>query len=179
RLRVAVRARGENQPYQLARPHVVERDLAETARYSANPSSYLAATPDNLLYGPLTASVGSNEKRLLPGITPLALSVAALIPSPASVAVTYGIVAAVAWDASLGTSGRLYPLLRALLPPFRSLRAPARFAMVVLLGLSVLTAIGLARLARRFPGRDDVVLTVAASLVIVEYATLPLSVQSL
>ena len=41
---------------------------------------------------------------------------------------------AVAWDASLGTSGRVYPLLRAWLPPFRSLRAPARFAMIVLLG---------------------------------------------
>ena len=82
---------------------------------------------------------------------------------------------AVAWDASLGPSGRVYPLLRAWLSPFRSLRAPARFAMIVLLGMSVLTAIGLARIARMSSGRF--VILAAAALLILEYSTTPLSIQ--
>ena len=83
----------------------------------------------------------------------------------------------VAWDASLGTSGRVYPLLRAWLPPFRSLRAPARFAMIVLLGMSVLTAIGLARVAQTSSGRGVVV--AAAGLVVLEYSTAPLTIQTI
>jgi hypothetical protein len=176
---VAAVAAAYSRPYEIARDLVGERDLAETARYSADVSSYLAATPDNLLYGPLTAPLGASEKRLWPGITPLSLAAAALIPSPLSVALVYSAATAVAWDASLGMSGRVFPVLRASLPAFRSLRAPARFAMIVLLGLSVLTSIGLARLARRFPGYDDVVPAIAASLIIVEYGTLPLSVQTI
>ncbi len=77
---VAVAAAAYYRPYALARELVGERDLDETARYSADASSYLAATPDNLLYGALTESLGANEKRLFPGITPIALSIVALIP---------------------------------------------------------------------------------------------------
>ena len=117
---VAVAAAAYHRPYALARELVGERDLDETARYSADVSSYLAATPDNLLYGALTQSLGDNEKRLFPGITPIALSIVALIPPVQPVALIYGAAMAVAWDASLGTSGRVYPLLRAWLPPFRS-----------------------------------------------------------
>jgi hypothetical protein len=176
---VAAAAAAYRQPYALARDLVGERDLVETARYSADPSSYLAATPDNILYGSLTSPLGDNEKRLFPGLTPMALSVAALIPSPTSIALIYGTAAVVAWDASLGTSGRVFPLLRDWLTPFRSVRAPARFAMLVLLGLSVLTAIGLSQLARRFPRRSVAMTTIAAGLVIMEYCTAPLVVQTI
>ena len=64
---VAVAAAAYHRPYALARELVGERDLDETARYSADVSSYLAATPDNVLYGALTESLGDNEKRLFPG----------------------------------------------------------------------------------------------------------------
>ena len=172
---VAVAAAAYQRPYALASKLVGERDLDETAHYSAEVSSYLAATPDNLLYGALTESFGENEKRLFPGITAIALSIVALIPPVQPAALVYVAATAVAWDASLGTSGRLFPLLREWLPPFRGLRVPARFAMIVLLGMSVLTAIGLARIARMSSGQF-VVLT-AAALLIPEYATTPLSVQ--
>ena len=172
---VAVAAAAYHRPFALARELVGERDLDETARYSADVSSYLAATPDNVLYGALTESLGENEKRLFPGITPIALSIVALLPPVSPLALIYGAAMAVGWDASLGTSGRVYPLLRASLPPFRSLRAPARFAMIVLLGMSVLTAIGLARIARMSSGR--VVTSAAAALLVLEYSTTPLSVQ--
>ncbi len=172
---VAVAAAAYHRPYAQARDLVGERNLDEVARYSADVSSYLAATPDNVLYGALTESLGDNEKRLFPGITPIALSIVALIPPIQPVALIYGAVTAVAWDASLGPSGRVYPLLRAWLSPFRSVRAPARFAMIVLLGMSVLTAIGLARIARPSSGR--LVILATAALLILEYSTAPLSVQ--
>ena len=172
---VAVAAAAYQRPYALARDLVGERDLDETARYSADVSSYLAATPDNLLYGALTEPLGANEKRLFPGITPIALSIVALIPPVQPAALIYGAVTAVAWDASLGTSGRIFPVLRAWLPPFRGVRAPARFATIVLLGMSVLTAIGLARITRMSSGRF--VVLAAAAMLILEYSTTPLSVQ--
>jgi hypothetical protein len=174
---VAIAAAAYNRPYSLAREQVGERDLDETARYSADASSYLAATPDNLLYGALTESLGDNEKRLFPGITPMALSAVALIPPLQPLAVIYGASMIVAWDGSLGTSGRVYPLLRAWLPPFRSLRAPARLAMIVQLAISVLAAIGLARLARTSSGHR--VAVAAAALIVVEYSTAPLATQTI
>lgn len=174
---VAVATAAYHRPYALARELVGERDPAETARYSADLSSYLAATPDNVLYGALTKSLGDNEKRLFPGITPIALSIVALVPPVSSVALVYAAAMAVAWDASLGPSGRVYPLLRARLPTFRIVRAPARFAIVVLLGMSVLAAIGVARIARMSSGR--LVILAAAALLILEYGTTPLVTQGI
>lgn len=172
---VAIAAALYQRPYAVARELVGERDLDETARFSADASSYLAATPDNLLYGALTKSLGDNEKRLFPGITPIAFSIVALIPPVSPATLIYGVAMGVAWDASLGMSGRIYPLLRAWLPPFHAVRAPARFATIVLLGMSVLTAIGLARIARMSSGRF--VALAAAATLILEYGTTPLSVQ--
>ena len=165
------------RPYALARELVGDRDLAEAGRYSADAASYLAATPDNLLYGALTDSLGDNEKRLFTGITPIVLSVAALIPPVSPVALIYGSAMAVAWDASLGPSGRVYPLLRAWLPAFSVVRAPARFAIIVLLGLSVLAAIGLARVAQTDARR--LVMMAAAALLTLEYSTAPLLTQGI
>jgi hypothetical protein len=172
---VALAAAAYQRPYALARELVGERDPAETVRYSADVSSYLAATPDNVLYGALTESLGSNEKRLFPGITPIALSIVALVPPVPPVALIYGAAMAVAWDASLGPSGQVDPLLRSWLPAFRVVRAPARFAIIVLLGMSVLTAFGLARIARMAPGR--LVIGAVGAMLMLEYSTTPLTVQ--
>jgi hypothetical protein len=174
---VAVAAAAYQRPYELARELVGERDPAEAANYSADAASYLAATPDNLLYGALTHSLGDNEKRLFPGLTPIALSMAALIPPVSPVALIYGAAAVVAWDASLGPSGRVYPLLRAALPAFSVVRAPARFAIIVLLGMSVLTAIGLARFAPT--GSRRLVMLAVGALLMLEYGTTPLVTQGM
>ena len=172
---VAVVAAAYHRPYALARELVGERDPAETARYSADASSYLAATPDNLLYGELTKSLGDNEKFLFPGITPIVLSIVAVIPPVQPVALIYGAAMLVAWDASLGPSGRIFPLLRTWLPAFRVVRAPARFATIVLLGMSILTAIGLTRIARMVSGRF--VMLAAGAVLVLEFSTTPLTVQ--
>jgi hypothetical protein len=166
------------RPYATARHQVGERTLEETARFSAQPSSYLAATPDGVIYGGLTAAYGDNEKRLFPGVTPVVLAAVALAPPITPAAAAYAAAAAVAWDASLGTSGRVFPLLRGTLPPFRSLRAPARFATIVMLGVGVLAALGLTRVCRRAPGRSGIAAAVAAGLIAAEYTTAPLVTQA-
>jgi hypothetical protein len=172
---VAAVAAAYHRPYALARELVGERDPAETVRYSADVSSYLAATPDNILYGALTQSPGSNEKRLFPGVAPIALSIVALVPPVSPVALVYGTAIAVAWDASLGPSGRTYPWLRSWLPALGFVRAPARLAIIVLLGMSVLTAFGLARIARLASGRF--VIVAVGAMLILEYSATPLTVQ--
>ena len=63
---VAAAAAAYYHPYALARGLVVERDPAEAVRYSADVASYLAATPDNLLYGALTESLGITRNACFP-----------------------------------------------------------------------------------------------------------------
>jgi hypothetical protein len=60
----------------------------------------------------------------------------------------YGIVSALALWESFGPSGGLYSLSYRL-PAFTFLRAPSRFGVLVVLGLSVLTAVSLSALFRR------------------------------
>ena len=76
-------------------------------------------------------------------------------------------------DASLGSHGWTFPVLRHLLPPYRGLRVPARFGAIVLLCVSLLAAIGAANLARhlghaRFAAHAALALLV---LIGIEYAS--------
>ena len=55
----------------------------------------------------------------------------------------------VAFDGSMGLKGHWYPIAHAHLSPMRSMRVPARFAILVGLSLAVLSAFGVERIARR------------------------------
>ena len=168
---VAVVAAVYNDPYEQVKQRLGERSRSETARYSATPINYAAATEDNWLYGPLTHHLGQDERTLFPGATAVVLAAAAF-PPVSAVPVAYGLCALVGWDASLGMNGRVFPVLRRI-ELFRSLRAPARFAVIVQLALGVLAAFGLARVARRWPRWSPHLVTGAALLTIVEYAAKP------
>jgi hypothetical protein len=80
---------------------------------------------------------------------------------------------------ALGLNGHLFPLLRHAVPPFRGLRAPARFGILVQLALAVLTAMGLARLARRWPKAATPLVGLTLALTIVEYSAEPRELMSL
>jgi hypothetical protein len=177
---VAVAAAGAKygEPYQLVKERVGERSVEETTRYSALPSDYLRATFDSLLYGYEPRDTDDDERQLFPGLTPLALAGVAVVPPVSAAVVAYGACTLVGWDASLGMNGRIFPLLRGL-EAFRGLRAPARFAVIVQLGLGVLAAFGLARLARRWPRASGGIVTAAAALTIAEYAGQPLEHQTM
>lgn len=165
-------------PYQSVKQRLGERSLEETARYSARPADYLRPTSDNLLYGREDSRSEYGERSLLPGLTPVVLAGAALVPPVSLTAAAYAACGLVAWEASLGTNGWSYPILRSM-EVFRGLRAPARFAVVVQLALGVLAAVGLARLARRRPQLTPALVIAAAGLIVVEYAGRPMQLMTM
>jgi hypothetical protein len=62
------------------------------------------------------------------------------------VRVVYAVGLVVAFDLSLGSNGIMYPFLYDWCLPFRGLRAPARYSMLVGLSLAILAGFGAARL---------------------------------
>ena len=136
-------------PYQRARAVVGDREEYEVDRYGGELDSYVSYPTSNRMFG-WTAAPEDAELRLSAGILGSALAVSAwLTPAaPWTLALTAG--GLVALDASLGSHGWSFPILRALLPPYRGLRVPARFGAIVLLCVSLLAAIGCANLARQF-----------------------------
>jgi hypothetical protein len=150
-------------PYFQNRATVGERRLEEAARFSARPADYLASHPTSRVYG--TALPGRDGKlELFPGLVPVALAGGGLWLPMRSATLAYAAGLGVSADASLGVHGRTYPLLYRTALPFRGLRAPDRFAILVGLSLSVLAGYGAARLLGRIR-RRGVRLMAAAGLV--------------
>lgn len=138
-------------PYQRARAVVGERSDADLANYGATIGSYVAAPPSNVLWG--RAHAAPPELRLSPGVVALGLAGAAFSAPSTPWVVAIAATTAVAAEASRGSHGFVYPLLRVLAPPYRGLRVPARFGAVVLMGVALLAAVGVAALTRRLAGR--------------------------
>lgn len=76
-----------------------------------------------------------------------------------------------------GVGGGPYALLMALVPGLETLRVPARFAMLVALFLAVLSGLGLAALARRWPRVGTSVALVAGLAFLAEGAAVPITVN--
>lgn len=167
------------RPYKLAATRVGERGIDETKRYSAKWSSFITTRPDNRLYGPFTGEWDEEEKRLHPGVTPVIAAAAAFVPAIPPAAIAYGGALLFAGDMAMGMNGRLFPLLRETVPQFRGLRAPARFGMLVQLCVGMLAALGLARLARRWPQFGAALVAGAIGLTIVEYSAQPLPLTAM
>jgi len=139
-------------PYLHARDTVGERARHEIDAFSARPADYLGAHSRSVHRRWLGGSV-NGERELFPGVVPLALAAIALWPPISPVRLAYAAAVAVAFDASLGFNGDVYHWLHAYVPPFRGLRAPARFAMLVAFGLSVLAGYGFGRVTGLFERR--------------------------
>jgi hypothetical protein len=134
-------------PYRAAARVVGARSPDEVGHWSASPADFLRAHPDNALYGN-PSRPGDGEKRLFPGLVAPALGLAALAPPVSGLALVYGVAGVVSADLALGFNGVGYRSLYAWLPPFRAVRVPARFAMLVGLALAVLAGVGVERLCR-------------------------------
>jgi hypothetical protein len=127
-------------PYLHVRQAIGDRPRAAVQIYSAQPSDYLA------IHHPLPRSGGCNERQVFPGVLIVVLALVAVWPPVHPVRVAYLVGLAMAFELSLGSNGILYPFLYDWCLPFRGLRAPARYSMLVGLSLAVLAGFGAARL---------------------------------
>lgn len=139
-------------PYQRARSVVGERSDADMANYGASFASYLAAPPGNLVWGRDDGALP--ELRLSPGVVALGLAGVGLAAPSTPWVLSIAVTTAVAAEASRGSKGLVYPLLRRLAPPYRGLRVPARFGAVVLMGVALLAAVGVATLSQWVAARS-------------------------
>jgi hypothetical protein len=167
-------------PYRENAKTLGHRPASEIVNYSATPASYLAVTPDNAMLGPVTGRWSPSETRLFPGMIAVLLAVLALVPPVCSVRWLYVAVLVFAIECSFGLNGRLYPFLHDWLTPFKGLRAPGRFGILVLLGVSVLAAYGVARVLSRTPASWRRPLAVLlGGVMMLEYQTAPIYMETL
>ncbi len=158
-------------PYFSARESVGERPVEEIKFYSATPQNYLAAHPQNVLYGKATHRLGGQERELFLGFFVPVLALIGLWPRLSAPRIAYALGLVLAFELSLGLNGLLYPWLHAYALPYRGLRVPARMAMIVGLGLAVLAGYGVARVCRS-PGRrrgSAALVAIFTMVVAVEY----------
>lgn len=144
--------------------------------FSARPSSYLVATPDNVLWGRAFASRGRLERRLFPGVLVVILAmVGLLLRPPPKVALVYLVALVMSFDMSLGLSGHIYRLLYEHVPFYQGLRALARLGIFVVFFLAALAAYGYVALAELLPSKARLALAVGlGALLLLEYRVRPL-----
>jgi hypothetical protein len=119
------------------------------AAFSAVPSDYLKPGTGNPVYRPFLPRFVHAERALFPGLVPPLLAVAAIWPPLTVGRVAMLAAGVVAFDGSLGLHGVVYPHLYTWIPAFQSVRVPARFAILVVLTLSVFAGAGAARVLSR------------------------------
>lgn len=164
-------------PYRQNQATLGMRGMDEIAQWSARPISYLSSPGGNRLYGASTSRLGTHEARLFPGSLAIALALVALW-RPRRTAIVYAWGTVCTAVLSFGTNTPAYGIVLAAIPPLEGLRAPARFAMLTMLAISVLAAIGMTRVCRSLrenASRPRWIVSAATGMVLVvmvgEYAS--------
>jgi len=157
--------------YALNRMTLGERLESDILLYSATLRNYLATTSANVMHGGWSAHFGQSERFLFPGVLAIALAGLGLYAIDRRRMTLVG-VGVIGFVISLGLNTPFYQLLRALVLPYRGLRAPARASILVFLALGALGAYGWTRVMR---GRSKSVTTVAtvvmAAALLLEFRT--------
>ncbi len=161
-------------PYLEARAELGERGLVEVSRYSAELRNFIAVHPRNWLYGGVLSGYGSAERYLFPGLAASLLGLAGLLFSGWRIRVVYVAIGLAALLLALGTNTPVFDVVRERVSPFRSIRAPARAADIVMLAIAVFAAVGFARLFQSARSNSTAVLAAALACVLVaEYRMVP------
>ena len=164
-------------PYAKSRERHGARQLAEITEYSATPADFLRVPPGNYLRGASNGGPASEERSLFPGTTTVILAAAAFVPPVAPSAWMYLGLTALSVDAALGMNGVLFPVLQRVVPPLTSLRAPARFGVLVLLSLAILAGYGAAKIAAAGPGAAVALVVFATIVSLAEFWSAPLTMR--
>jgi hypothetical protein len=139
-------------PYlAVAKLYGFERGAAEVQQYSAIPSDWLRSGPQVRLYASLLDTRVGPERWLFPGALGIALAAIGLVfawreRGKLALAVLW---IAIGFCGSLGLNFEFHSFLFGAVPGFRSIRAPARWAVIAYIGMAVLVALTTAALARR------------------------------
>ena len=167
--------------YLAARKVVGERQANEVAGGSARWWNYLGPPESSLVYGKVLERFADSERRLFPGFVAVVLAAVALWPPVAAPRVAYALGLILAVDVSLGFNGFTYRVLYDYFLPFRGLRIPARMGMMAGFSLAVLAGYGAARVTGwlRSPGARSAALAAIGVLMIAEYASKPLDLQTI
>src|SRR4029079_8219449 len=68
---------------------------------------------------------GLHERQIFPDITPVVVALIGASPPMSVATIAYTSAVALAFDASLGMNGMVFPWLRTYVPGYRSIRVPA------------------------------------------------------
>jgi hypothetical protein len=146
--------------YQVRELNGLTRTAEDVADHSADVGDYFSAPPRLRLWKHLGRGRGEHE--LFPGFAALLLAAIAVLWQRDAAVLTYATLAAIAFVLSLGAApaawghslGRWGPYgwLLAVVPGLDGLRAPARLAVIVQLGLAALSAFGASHLIDRLSG---------------------------
>jgi hypothetical protein len=164
------------------------RSLFQAAGHSASAQSYTQVPPVNLLYGttgllaPRAPSPGERDRthiehQLFPGFIVIVLSAVGAVmwlrSDLRALALAAATLVMIGVILSLGPEGvrPLYAALHEHAFGFHAIRAPARFAVVAMLGLCVLAALG----TRTLAARSRAAVIAVSALLGAEYLNAPLS----
>ena len=157
--------------YALNRMTLGERLESDIHLYSATLPNYLATTSANVIHGDWSAPFGQSERFLFPGVLTIVLAGLGLYAIDRK-RVTLITVGAIGFMLSLGLNTPFYQLLRAVVLPYRGLRAPARASILVFMALAALGAYGWTRLMRgRSKSWTTVATIVMAAALLIEFRT--------
>jgi hypothetical protein len=159
------------------------RNLYEAARHAATWRSYLTVPEVNAVYGAtgVLRFDPTIETELFPGLVVIALAIVggryARRQGSRPLALScYGLIV-VGIVLSLGPDGirPLYAFLQRWVFGFQAIRAPARFAVIVTFGLTLLAALGVREVMARAKERATVAAIVLLALMTIEYVNVPLA----
>jgi hypothetical protein len=149
--------------YEAARMYGMQRSWSEAMAFSAHPSDWLASNSHNRVYDFLRKPDVDPELWLFPGALSLVLGGVAFAARDRKWLPIAGTWIAIGFFGSLGLHTIFHRFLFTYVPGFRSMRVPARWAVIAYVGLAMLVAIGSAVLARK---RTWVHVAVAAAFVV-------------
>ena len=166
-------------PYLHNRANVGERHVDELRHGSAELRDYRRAHPANWLYGD-SRLVGVAERNLFTGYVLPATAIGAVV-SPLGRWLPYAVSLVAAVDLSLGLNGQSYRWLYTYVVPYRALRVPARFAVLVNMLLAVLAGLGASALLRRLPSPriQGAAIAVLVAAVVVESLNRPITLRDM
>jgi hypothetical protein len=137
---------GLGVPYMKGREAHGDRSLGDVAAGSASPWEYGHAHIRLVTQRWRWGRFHMAERELFPGVTPLALGAAGLIPPLTPISIAAVAAGAAAFDWSLGLKGLTYDDLYRRSAVYRGLRVAARFSAMVHAALALLAGYGARRL---------------------------------